>query len=375
MEAKSGGEMRIIYLCPLVWRPLQVNFARKFQRLSEACSGYIFTMSGARQKGVAIGRFAVYAEPDCRFPMKYLRKLWIQVGLPVFLLWNQRHQRNVIVTYDAYVSGFAGVILKVILGARLIIEINGDDQNQHTTEYGSIRKSFMSMLFRLSVTVADGVKVVNSHQEAFMKKNFPHKRVYRYPNFVASEYFSSLTSTRGDYLLSVGYPFYLKGMDVLICGFQEISHKYPSFRLKIMGFSDEAELARYKALAQENPRIEFIKPGWIEDVAEQMRGCYAFVNASRREAAARVVFEAMACRKPVISSRTNSGNDYVRDGVTGYLFDIGDPKDLAAKLDDLLGSHERAREMGEAGFLRMKEEFSEDVYMKKFLSMIREVIS
>jgi glycosyltransferase involved in cell wall biosynthesis len=208
-----------------------------------------------------------------------------------------------------------------------------------------------------------------------MKKNFPHKRVYRYPNFVASEYFSSLTSTRGDYLLSVGYPFYLKGMDVLICGFQEISHKYPSFRLKIMGFSDEAELARYKALAQENPRIEFIKPGWIEDVAEQMRGCYAFVNASRRDAAARVVFEAMACRKPIVSSRTNSGNDYVRDGVTGYLFDVGDPKDLAAKLDDLLGSHERAREMGEAGFLRMKEEFSEDVYMKKFLSMIREVIS
>ncbi len=374
VDPKSRGELHIIYLCPFVWRPLQVNFARRFQRLSERYSGYIFTTSGARQRGVAIERFRVYTEPDCGFPMRHLRRLWIQVGLPVLLLWNQRHQRNVVVAYDAYVSGFAGVLLKFILGAKLIVEINGDDQNQHTAEHGSIKRLFMSMLFRLSVTVADAVKVVNSHQEAFMKKNFPRKRMYRYPDFMASEYFSSLNSTHGDYLLSIGYPFYLKGMDVLICGFQEISHKYPTFKLKIMGFSEAAELARYKALAQEDPRIEFIKPGWIEDVAEHVRGCYAFVSASRREAASRVVFEAMACRKPIISSRTNSGNDYVRDGETGFLFDVGDSKDLAAKLDVLLESHERAKEMGEAGFRWLEREFCEEVYINKFLSMIREVV-
>ncbi len=371
-DTKSRGELHLIYLCPLVWRPLQVNFARRFQRLSESCSGYIFTMSGSRQKWVVIERFRVCTEPDAS-PIRHLRRVWVQGVLPVFLLWKRRRQRNVVVAYDAYASGFAGVLLKVVLGARLIIEINGDDQNQQTAEHSSIKKVFMGMLFRLSVTLADAVKVVNSHQEAFVKLNFPRKRVYRYPDFMASEYFASLNSTQGDYLLSIGYPFDLKGMDVLIRGFQEVVHKHPTCKLKIMGFSEAAELTRYKALAQEDPRIESIKPGWIEDVAEHVRGCYAFVSASRREAASRVVFEAMACRKPIISSRTNSGNDYVRDGETGFLFDVGDSKDLAAKLDVLLESHERAKEMGEAGFRWLEREFCEEVYIDKFLSMIREV--
>ena len=356
-----------------MWKPLKANFARRFQLLSETCSGYVFTMSGNRQRGVAIERFRVYTESDHASPMRHLRRVWVQGVLPVFLLWKRRRQPNLVVAYDAYASGLAGVLLKVLLGASLIIEINGDDQNQQTVDHSLIKRSFMSLLFRLSVTIADAVKVVNSHQEAFVRLNYPRKRVYRYPDFVASEYFSSLSSTQGDYLLSIGYPFDLKGMDVLIRGFQEVVHKHPRCRLKIMGFAEPAELTRYKALAQEDPRIEFIKPGWIEDVAELVRGCYAFVSASRREAASRVIFEAMACRKPIISSRTNSGNDYVREGETGFRFDVGNSKDLAAKLDALLENHERAKEMGEAGFRWLKKEFCEDVYINNFLSMVRTV--
>jgi glycosyltransferase involved in cell wall biosynthesis len=369
----SEEDLTLIYLCPLVWQPLKVNFARRFELLSEKCSGYIFTMSGIRQRGTTIKKFRVYTEPDDGSRSRHCRRVWLQAILPLFLLWKRRRRRNVVVAYDAYGSGLAGVLLKCVLRAKLIIEINGDDQNQWTAEHGSIKRIFMGLLFRLSVTLADAVKVVNSHQEAFVKKHFPRKQIYRYPDFMASEYFASLDSMQGDYLLSIGYPFHLKGMDVLIRAFQDVSHKYPSCRLKIMGFSDAAELTRFKALAKEDFRVEFLKPGWIEDVAELVRGCYAFVSASRREAAARVIFEAMACRKPIISSRTNSGNDYVRHGETGFLFDVGDSKDLATKLDLLLENPERARKMGEEGFQWLEREFCEGVYIDKFILMIREV--
>jgi glycosyltransferase involved in cell wall biosynthesis len=233
----------------------------------------------------------------------------------------------------------------------------------------------MGALFRLAVTAADAVKVVNSDQEAFVRKAFPRKRVYRFPDFVASDYFSGLGAADGEYLLSIGHPFHLKGMDLLIRGFREVAAKYPGLKLRIMGYASPAELSQYRRLAREDPRIEFVKPGWIEDVGEQMRGCIAYVSASRREAGSRVVFEAMACAKPVISSRTNSGNDYVRDGETGFLFDVGDSKDLAAKLGLLLDDRDRARRMGEEGLAWLMREFDEPVYIEKYYRMIQEVLS
>ena len=374
MDARYGAEPYVIYLCPLVWRPLQVNFARRFERLSAKCSGSIFMMSGARQRGMAIERFRVYAEPDTGWT-KYVRRFWVQVVLPVLLLWNRRAQRNVVVSYDAYLSGLAGVLLKIVLGTRLVVEINGDDQNQHVREHSWMRTVAMSTLFRFVLTMADAVKVVNSHQEAFIQRNFPRKRVFRYPDFAATEYFSGLSRTNGEYLLSIGHPFHLKGVDIVIRAFQDIVSKYPTLKLRIMGYAEVAELAHYKALAREDPRIEFVKPGWVEDVGEQLRACYAYISASRREAASRLVFEAMACAKPIVSSRTNSGSDYVRDGETGLLFDIGDSKDLAAKLDWLLTDRERARTMGEAGCGWIKREFSEPVYIERFHTMIQEVLA
>jgi glycosyltransferase involved in cell wall biosynthesis len=332
-------------------------------------------MSGARQRGIEIGRFRLYAEPQTDSPAKYLRRLWIQFGLPVLLLWNQRHQRNVIVTYDAYFSGVAGVLLKLVLGTSLIVEVNGDDQNLRVADHGLARKLAMDALFWMSVTMADAVKVVNSHQETFVRSRFPKKRVYRFPDYVATEYFSSLDTNSGDYLLSVGHPFHLKGMDVLVRAFQHVVKKHPGIRLKIMGHSTPRELAELKALAGRDPRVEFLKPGWIEDVAEQLRGCYAYVSASRREAAGRVVFEAMACAKPVVSSRTNSGNDYVTEGRTGLLFNTGDWQELALKLEQLLDDREKAQAMGRHGFNQIRSEFSESIYIKKFRAMIGDVVA
>jgi glycosyltransferase involved in cell wall biosynthesis len=375
MDDTRRDDPYVIYLCPLVWRPLQANFAPRFQRLSDTCSGAVFTMSGTRHRGTPIGRFRVYTEPESGSPLKYLRRCWVQIGLPVALLWAQRHERKVVVAYDAYLSGLAGVLLKAILGAKLIVEINGDDQNQGAQEHGSVRRFLMGALFRLAVAAADAVKVVNGHQEAFMRKKFPRKRIYRFPDFVASDFFSSLDRTDGKYLLSIGHPFHLKGVDVLIRGFQSIAARYPDLKLRIMGYTSPSELARYRQLAGEDPRVQFVGPGWIEDVGEQVRGCTAYVSASRREAGARVVFEAMACAKPIVSSRTNSGNDYVRDGETGFLFKTGDSQDLAQKLQLLLDDRDTAQRMGQAAFAWLVQEFSESAYLEKFNRMIREVLA
>jgi glycosyltransferase involved in cell wall biosynthesis len=218
------------------------------------------------------------------------------------------------------------------------------------------------------------VKVLNGGQEAFIRTRYPGKPVYRFFAFTATAYFTALPTYDGGYFLSVGHPFHTKGMDILIQAFRQVLEAYPTARLRIMGYCPESELRAHRELAGNDQRIEFVKPGWMEEVGEQIRGCVALVNAARSEAFGRVHLEAMACRKPVVATRTSGGLDCVEDGRTGLLCGVEDVDDLAAKLMWVLANADQARAMGEQGFERLRREFPEERYVEIFRAMVNEVI-
>ncbi len=62
-----------------------------------------------------------------------------------------------------------------------------------------------------------------------------------------------------------------------------------------------------------------------------------------------VGIEAHAAGRPVIASATGGVRDWLKDGVSGLLVEPGDPRALAAALEQLLADPARQREMGEAG--------------------------
>ena len=67
--------------------------------------------------------------------------------------------------------------------------------------------------------------------------------------------------------------------------------------------------------------------------------------------------EAMAAGKPVVASRIGGLPYTVTDGLTGLLFEAGNPFDLAEKLGRLLDDPGLRREMGLAGRRRFEEDF------------------
>src|SRR5205807_898962 len=228
---------------------------------------------------------------------------------------------------------------------------------------GSAAKSWlMRRVLDFVLRSADAVKVLNAGQAAFIASRYPGKPIHRFFAFTATKCFSALPTYDGGYFLSVGHPFHRKGIDVLIRAFQHVLQASPTTRLRIMGYCPEAELDSYRRLAGNAPPLEFVKPGWIQEVGEEMRGCMALVNAARSEAMGRVHLEAMACRKPVIATRTSGGIDCVEDGRTGLLCNIEDVDDLAAKVMWVLENSDQARRMGEQGYERLRREFSEERY-------------
>ena len=67
--------------------------------------------------------------------------------------------------------------------------------------------------------------------------------------------------------------------------------------------------------------------------------------------------EAMACKKPVISTFFGGPSEVVINGKTGYLVNPNNIKLMAEKILDLLKNPQKAKQFGEAGYQRAKIQF------------------
>jgi rhamnosyl/mannosyltransferase len=108
-------------------------------------------------------------------------------------------------------------------------------------------------------------------------------------------------------------------------------------------------------------RVRFV--GFIPDaeLIAYYDACDVFCMPSteRAEQFGLVQLEAMHCGKPVVATRLGTGVEYVTlDEVTGLLVEPGNEPALAQALNRLLGDPALRARLGEAGRLRVAEEFS-----------------
>lgn len=71
-----------------------------------------------------------------------------------------------------------------------------------------------------------------------------------------------------------------------------------------------------------------------------------------------MLIEAAACELPVVAPRLHGIPEVVVDGETGFLFEPGQPADLARALSGLLRSRRKWRVLGKAGRRRVLDHFS-----------------
>ena len=86
-----------------------------------------------------------------------------------------------------------------------------------------------------------------------------------------------------------------------------------------------------------------------------------------------VIMEAMALRRPVLTTYVGGIPELVRPGENGWLFPAGDVDELAAAMEDFLSrSSEELRVMGEAAYARVLERHSIDTEAAKLAGLFRE---
>lgn len=291
---------------------------------------------------------------------------------------------DVVVSPDPLMSGLIGLLLKIKFNAKFIVEINGDfGESFKYDNLGSSKTGFvMSVKAIIAKTImkfvlprADGVRLLYREQLNFLDKSIVHhSKIFNFADYVPVENFLGDEERDEKYILLVGYPWYLKGVDILIEAFLQISDDFPEYKLKIVGWCPEGRF-HYEKLTKGSKKILLCDPVEYKDIIPIFKKCSLYVLASRTEAMGRVLIEAMASRKPIVASNVGGVPSVIKDGFNGLLFESGNINDLSSKIRMLLGNSEKRRAIANNGYMYVKEKYSEANYRDNFNKMLLSVIS
>ena len=375
---------RILYLFPGHAPPALKPEASRFSCLSGKISGDIVqpiwrdeTLAGKSR--VSVGDFTYHFTVSMNLP-RVLRTLWeiffyVYKGVSIFYF---RQKYDLVISYGSNKTGIAAVLIKILTRRCLILEVPGNPAKAFEYDTPEASKSFFAKIkqkisdFSLSFVgrACDRFKLLYPNQLASYP-SLSKVPVSVFHDFVPVSRLA--TGSRDEkFLLFLGYPWYLKGVDVLIQAFKKISAEYPEYSLKIVGYCPEPEY--FESLAGDCKQIELSQGVSQQEAFDLMSRCSAFVLPSRTEAMGRVLLEAMAIGKPIVASRVDGIPHYIIEGYNGLLFEPESVDDLAKTIESFLSNAGIAKKLSANAREYVLENFTEKVYTQEFLSMIDKVL-
>ena len=105
--------------------------------------------------------------------------------------------------------------------------------------------------------------------------------------------------------------------------------------------------------------------GFRRDMPEIIAALDIMVLPADAEPCGRVLFEAMACAKPVVATASGGTPEIVKDGETGFLIRPKQPQEMADKIAWLINNPERSIIMGKEGRKRVEADFKIENNVKK----------
>lgn len=169
-----------------------------------------------------------------------------------------------------------------------------------------------------------------------------------------------------------------KGQDILIKAAQRVIKNNPDTVFMIVGEDLEQRGGYEKNLkrlaADLGVAQNIIFTEYRSDIINLMHAFDLFVLPSFVEGLPVAILEAMAAKKPVITTPVGGNAEIVVDGQTGTLVSPEDSDKLAKAIIYHLNNPEISKRMGEKGYERVKNRFSLSQMLDKVMNIYEEVI-
>lgn len=148
-----------------------------------------------------------------------------------------------------------------------------------------------------------------------------------------------------------------KGLRYFIRAIKDIKKAFPETQFVVVG--DGLLRDELVCLAQKlGLHNDIWFAGYRQDAISLMASFDIFVLPSLWEGMPYVVLEAMALKRPVVTTRVFGNVEVVQDGITGLLVPPRDSTAIAKAVIHLLENPEKLKAMGERGFERIQQHFS-----------------
>lgn len=353
----------------------------RFDLLSEQFDGFILSyVSREEWRRVEIGNFELNGYRIS--PLAYRFFITRQLIRTLFVLVRsltlhfRRRRIDAIIAYDPFGTGVLGYIISRLIGARLIVEVNNDFRNKANWNVGTwnfvayLKFTWVRLVGPFIMNRADAVRAIYPGQLDGFERLRPSTRVdYFHPCVATSLFRGKPIPNPARRILFIGRPFYLKGVDLLLRAFNDITEDFPDFSLRIVGYLPEKDA--YRHLFEHNPKIEFFGPVMPDRIIDLASDCYVLVLPSRSEGMPRVLMEAMGSGRPIIASNVGGIPHYIRHGDTGVLFEREDVEGLKKALQDVLGDEGYAKRLGENGRRYVLNELSDARHVEAMTRLLR----
>lgn len=114
--------------------------------------------------------------------------------------------------------------------------------------------------------------------------------------------------------------------------------------------------------------------GWRNDMAQVYHGCHIVCLPSYREGFPKVLLEAAACGRPLVSADVEGCREAVAEGRSGFLVPVRDAAALAEALARLIEDAELRANFGAAARAIVVGELSLPVVINRTLAVYREIL-
>lgn len=290
---------------------------------------------------------------------------------------------DLIVTQDPFITGLIGWLLKRKYDIPLSIQIAADMIENEYFIKESIFNLFLNKLAKLLIQRADTIRVNTSKEKEKLKRmGVDERKVFHVPIFVDFASFlkndNSGIDIRQKYLngrfdklvLTVCRLVKQKDPQTLLKAISFVKKVYPGVLFLIIGSGQETNTIKSTIKDLDiKDNAQLIEKVSYSYIPRYFAACDLFVINSLYEGSCAVILEAMAAKKPVISTPHTGAFEAIVDGKTGFIINFGDSQQLAQKIIYLLKNPDLAREMGEEGQRLALKIFNKDKILEDFLKM------
>lgn len=326
-------------------------------------------------------------------------KYWMVPGA-VAALARERAAYDVVLVPGTRVLGLPALLAARSLGKRIIFqaEVNGEMSGEiytwgtrfHEPVYRRLVEGGVELRNTLMRDADAFVAISTRIRAEFVEAGVPEEKVFHIPHAVDTARFHPVTPQERDALRArLGLPggralitytgrlLKGKGLETLVEAFSFVAPRHPAAHLLFVGSGSGQALSvedAIRARVQSGSlagRVTFT--GRVDNVHEYLQASDVFAFPSIFEALGLSLVEAASCALPGVGSRTGGIVDIIEEGRSGWLFEPGDGRGLAAALESLLADAGRRAAFGARGREIARARFDLEDSVDRYRALVNQV--